>query len=351
MAITHNLSDPADSLSGFDPVAGESDGTSIGRSWLLWKIFEGFSAFFTNYVKITNASPTPTFLQGDVGSNLQTEPTKSRNVAGDSIRFYDTNDPGLLEATPRATVYTWVLNSTGGTGINLIDFQFGYHKSGDALQANPTGADAWLTGTASNVDISMYCPNMAATTTIMSNIPKIIFWKSSNFYAFMAILKGSGLNAGYALWADSSMEYAGYKHNVGAITHDRVNILLGVGISGGGLMFVESIENDYAASQSSQTTGVTNITLLSSAGRPPTGLFTFSAIQNVIGSNLRMGYVNGNKIKVVSDPIEGLLLCSAAAVAGSAGLIETYNSKYYLLFGTINDGVVTHKVILELEAV
>jgi len=85
MSIIHNLSSPANNLSGFDPVEDVIPGSVVGKSWLLWKVFEGLSLFDTNIKKITDDYPTPVFLRSEVGSNLQTEPVLNRSTAGDSI--------------------------------------------------------------------------------------------------------------------------------------------------------------------------------------------------------------------------------------------------------------------------
>lgn len=347
MAITHNLSDIADNLSCFDPVAGEVDGTTIGRSWLVWKIFEELTAQWTNFAKITNASPTPVFLQGDVGSNLQTEPAKNRNGNNDTIRFYDKNDPGLLLATPQTIVYEWRVASSGATGVNSIDMRMLFHRSGSALYT-PMATSTFVTGTTPGANISIYAPSMAGTTTTMNNIPKVIFWKSSNIYVMMSIDKGTGEYRGYFGMVNTGLSCAGYKHNVGAITHDGDEINFGILFSGSGIQYLEGRTSDYGTTLSAQQT-VTQINSMNSIGRSPTGLYTFSSINNIIGGNLKFGVLNTVTFKVVSDPLEGVLACSSTASPNNPGTITIYNNTYYLHLGSILDNTsYSHKLLLEL---
>jgi hypothetical protein len=313
----------------------------------MWKIFEGFTAQFTNFVKITNTSPTPTFLQGDVGVNLQTEPTKSRATANDTIRFYDTNDPGLLLATPTAIIHEWKQVQTGSATLNLIDWKLLFHKSGSAL-FNPFSTGSIFTPASGNLNQSVYVPaSMSSTTTIMNNIPKVIFWKSSNAYFMVSISKTSGTYAGYAGIMTNSLAAVGYKHNVGAVIHDGEDLQLSILLSGIGIQFIEGVEQAYNTNVTVQSQ-VTEITPISSIGRPPTSQFSFSSVLNVIGGNLRFGFLNTTVLKVVTDPIEGIFLCSSASVSQSSGTIASYNSKYYLHLETISDGFIAHRKLLQL---
>ncbi len=348
MAILHNLSNIADNLSGFDPVEGITDGTTVGRSWLVWKLFEGLTAFFPNLVKITNSAPTPTFLQGDVGANLQTEPALNRSSSSDFIRFYDTNDPGLTLSPPRAIIYEWKVNSSGTVGMNLIDMKLLYHISGSAL-FNPFGTFSFAQNTTDS-RYSIYNPNFPTTTTTMINVPKVIFWKSSNYYGFLPISKINGVTAGGFFMLPLSRTLQGYKHNVGAITNDGLNIHFTMLLTGLGMQYIEGSELEYATNTSSQT-ALTNISLLSSMGRPPTGLFIFNSLQNVIGGFLRIGYVNSTKIKILTEPIEGVLLCDGTAVNSSAGTIAQYSNKYYYHWYNYSDGFVNYRALIELGPV
>ena len=59
MAIIHNLTSIASNLSGFDPTAEVTPGSAVGKSWLLWRIFEALAAFDTTIKKITDSLPHP----------------------------------------------------------------------------------------------------------------------------------------------------------------------------------------------------------------------------------------------------------------------------------------------------
>lgn len=336
MAVSHNLSTITDNLSGFDPVAGETDGTTIGNGWLLWKLFEGLTAFDSTYKKITNASPTPSFLQGAVGSGFQTEPAKNSNATG-NIRFYKTDDPGLSQATPSCFIHDWV---DEGSYANLALIRFRHLVSGGTIYA-PTNTAYVQTG--AGVLNSLYYNGWSTTGTVMASIPKVIFWKSSNATAIMAINKSTGAVAGGALWFTPNI--SGYKHNVGAITqglHSNVIFLINLNA---GTHWIEGGTNESEADQSAL---VSKLSPICSAGWLPSSLFTFNSINNLIGGKLRMAVVNNSTYKYVSDEIEGVLLAHPTAAASAIGTILQFNTKYYLHWATISDGRANHRVLLEL---
>ena len=341
MAILHNLSDVADNLSGFDPVDGISG--TVGRSWILWKIMEGLLAFDSNIKKITNTSPTPTFLQGEVGSNLQTEPARSRSTTGDSIRFYHANDPGLLESPQHAIVYEFRVGATSGYGLNL--FRVRFVKDGSAVYAPGSDSDILNTGNSTNI-YHMYNFGIGSPTfTDMSLIPKVIFWKSANVNAIMAVNKSTSLFAGGFIWANPA--FAGYRNTVGAIT-DGVDHRCSVHFNAAsGSSFIEAFTQTYAGSPTTVVGGLSPICL---AGQLPTGLFSFNSVSNLIHSYLRIGIKNDASLKSVSDQLEGIVLANPTAANQSYASVYRYtaDSTWYLHFGLINDGRETHKLLLEL---
>jgi len=342
MAITHNLSSNSDPLSGFDPTSGIADGITVGRSWIMWKVFEGFSAQFTNFVKITNSAPTPTFLRGHAGSNLQTEPLRDRAVTGDTIRFYNTNDPGLALATPQAMIYEWRVIAAGVFNQNLIDARLSFLVSGGTLY-NPISTLAFL----NNEQIltrAGYAPTMPNTTTLMANVPKCIFWKSSNLYMMMAIDKTTGGYRGFHAIYNGA--FTGYKHNVGAITHDGTNLDLAFMFSGEGTEFIEGVSSSYYASTSTLSN---TIVMQSSIGTPPSSAFTYSAKNNIIGGYMRWNLLRPTDWKVLTDNIEGVIVVGSGAVSTNIGSIQSYNSKYYLIAPALNDGATnTQRLLFEI---
>jgi hypothetical protein len=342
MAISHNLSTVNDNLSGFDPVAGESDGTTIGKSWLLWKLFEGLSAFDSNIVKITNASPTPTFLQSEAGTTLQTEPAKNRATTGDYLRFYMTNDPGLSQTPANAVVYEMNFTSPGTTN-SVCSFKLRHIIDGSAVYA-PSGDSDTLSGYSTTSGQLFYICNIYSTTTTMSNISKLVFWKSANANAVMGISKVDGTYQGGGIWYNPSI--SGYRHNVGVITNG-VNARLTVinNPYGNGAGFIEPFTQTYQASPSALASGLSP---LCSAGSMPTGLFTFSSINNLIAGKLRFGMKHDSQIKLVTDEIEGIILANTTAVNIGYGQIYSWNSKYYMQHSIISDGRESHRILLEL---
>lgn len=342
MAISHNLSTVNDNLSGFNPVAAESDGTTIGKSWLLWKIFEGLSAFDTNIIKITNAAPTPAFLQSEAGTALQTEPAKNRATAGDYLRFYMANDVGLSQTPANAIVYEMKLQ-IGNASYSICAFKLRHIIDGSVVYAPSADSDTFpLSGT--SIGQNFYVPLFATTTTIMSNIPKIFFWKSANANAIMGINKVDGTYSGGGLWYNPSI--SGYRHNVGVIT-DGVNARLTIinNPYGGGAGYIEPFTQTYQAVVSALASGLSP---LCSAGSMPTNLFTFSSINNLIAGKLRFGVKHDSQIKLITDEIEGIILANPTAVNIGYGQIYSWNSKYYMQHSLISDGRETHRLLLEL---
>ena len=341
--IYHNLSTINDNLSGFDPVAGESDGTTIGKSWLLWKLFEGLSAFDSNIIKITNASPTPTFLQGEAGTALQTEPAKNRATNGDYLRFYMANDVGLSQTPASAIVYEMKLVNATNSAYSICAFKLRHIIDGSAVYAPSTDGDLF-SGTSAALTQNFYVPLFGTTTTTMSNIPKIFFWKSANANGIMGINKNDGTYQGGGIWYNPSI--SGYRHNVGVIT-DGVDARLTVinNLAGGGAGYIEAFTQTYQAVANALASGLSP---LCSAGSMPTNLFTFSAINNLIAGKLRFGMKHDSQIKLITDEIEGIILANPTAVSIGYGQIYSWNSKYYMQHSIISDGRESHRILLEL---
>jgi hypothetical protein len=110
------------------------------------------------------------------------------------------------------------------------------------------------------------------------------------------------------------------------------------------------IEGGTNEAEGDQAALVSRLSPICSAGLLPSSVFTFSAINNLIGGKLRFGLVNNAIYKTISDEIEGVMLINPSASALAIGQVAQFNSKYYLHWGNISDGRTTHRVLLELEA-
>jgi hypothetical protein len=341
MSVAHNLSSIASNLSGFDPAAEIEEGTPVGRSWLLWKIFEELATFDINIKKITNAAPTPAWLQGEVGANLQTEPSLDRASNGDSIKFYMTNDPGLAKTPPSAIIYEWrMLMSLIYYGLFTVRVR---HLISGGTAYGPGADGIIVSGQSTPIAEQAYEPPFPSTTTAMVNIPKIIFWKSNNANLMMAIGKDDASYRGYLCWLNPSV--TGYRHNIGAVTEGmdaRSTIFMN---ANKGCTFIEPFSETYNGSLNSLVTGLSP---LNSAGSMPTGLFTFSGRNNLMAGKLRFGILNNSALKLISAEIDGIILANPTAANFLAGQIYQYNNNYYLHGNTINDGREDHKVLFLL---
>ena len=181
MSITHNLTTVNDVLSGFDPVADEVDGTTIGRTWLVWKISDGFRAFDSNVVLISGSHPDiPDFLRNESGS-ITDEPAKSATGQHQTVKFYMLNDIGLSGSSPNAFVYEWGTSRDVIPNNSLISVAIRHKISGSAAyypfnSGSITIDDNGSSGTSTSCMVKW--GHAGSTTTDMEDIPKVIFWKS-----------------------------------------------------------------------------------------------------------------------------------------------------------------------------
>ncbi len=339
MAITHNLISTANNLSGFDPVADVPDGSAVGRSWLLWKLLEGLAAFDNNIKKITDSSPTPVFLRSGVGSNLQTEPSYNRNVAGDSIKFYMANDPGLTKSPQSAVIYEMKIVITN-YGLCTIKV---HHKIDGSTTYSPIADNVIVSGSSADPTQNLVYLPFSSTTTNKELIPKLIFWKSSNANLIMSIDKSDQSYKGYVVWYNPI--FSGYRNNVGAITEGLTHRATVFTNANNGFTFIEGMTPHYYGNLSSLGS---DLSPLNSGGSMPEGLFTFNSANNLIAGRLRFGIRKNSELKTVSNEIEGILLANATAAPYLAGQINKYNTKYYLHGNLMSDGRANHKVLFEL---
>lgn len=346
MAITHNLSDPSNNLSGFDPVAGESDGTTFGRTWLMWKIFDALRTFDTRVTLITASSPTPTFLQGEVGT-IVSEPAKSASSANQTISFYFNDDPGLTESTPTAIVYQWTTQADIASNVSLFSWILKFAKSGSATYApsatNIYGQFDAATTAYSNVN-TVTLGFTSGSTTVMANIPKIIFYKTNQLIGIFSIRKDTGVIAGGGYFVRPT--WTGVLNTSGT-PDEGLNISLAVWFfNNGGQVVFEGVNNLQLGTY---VTANGNNDVIKLGGLMPSSTFSISGVVYLISGVIRIAVSYPTLYKLVSDELEGVIYAHASALTADPGTISVYNSKYYLNLGSIGDSI--HKHALELEAV
>lgn len=351
MAIVHNLSTITDNLSGFDPVSGEVDGTTIGKSYIIWQIVQALIAFDTNFAIITSGSPTPTFLQAEAGT-VTSAPAKSATgtINQAAIRLYKTNDPGLSQTPQSAMIYEFNTTSDITTSNNnLFAFAIRFKISGGTTYAPTTIGiltqnDNTGTGSANNCIVNLGF--QGGSTTTMAQIPKIIFIKTADSLLIMSINKGTGLAAGYGYLINPST-WTAYKHNVGASTeglHLRMTAFIN---ANGGANGIEGVVQLFTGQLA---IGVpTGFSIVTSAGQLPTNQFTYSSNNYYMTNKLRVGLNDGTNFKSISNELEGVILLNAS-VAGSAGTIISLNSVYYLWGNSVNDGRDNYRILYRLSA-
>lgn len=342
MAISHNLSIINDNLSCFDPVAQEADGISFGKGWLLWKIFEGMSTFDSNIKKITNTSPTPSFLQSEAGTTLQIEPAKNRTVNGDFIRFYMTNDAGLSQTPSSATIYEMSIVNYNYPDRGMLSFKIKHKIDGQSVYA-PSNELFNTADPYGNYANTFYGVTFSYYTSTKAEIPKIIMWKSANANVMSVIDKVNGGTRGGLIWYNPII--TGYRNNIGIITNGLNTRLTILGNIKEGSCYIEPFTQNCESSIGSIVSGLFP---LCSAGSLPTNLFTFNNINNLIAGKLKFSMKNNTQIKLITDEIEGIILANPTAVSLSYNQIYKWNNKYYIVFGTINDKIEKQMILLEL---
>lgn len=341
MAIIHNLADITDNLSGFDPVAGISDGTTVGNSYILYKIGQALISFDSNLKIVTNSSPTPSWLQSSVGSGLATEPAMNRSVTSDSIRFYWVNDLGLSASTPHCWV--WELKAAGATGGNskISSFIFWVNSSTGAYSPLATTSVADTT----TANTGFFTTSYTTSTTVMAYVPKIIFRRSSNAMHLVAINKVTNAYAGM-ISIYMPVIASAYRPTIGACTHaDNIHFYFSHN-NNGGMSYIEPFTQNYYASSTARSTATYQFT---SCGHPPSTLFTFNSANNMIAGKYKFGLKNDTNLILVTEEIEGLLVVNNLNNSlGNYGGIILVNGTYYLNGHYFSDGLNTFKTLYYL---
>lgn len=335
MAITHNLATASNNLSGYDPVEGESDGTTIGKNYIVWQIFQGLKAFDSNVEMISGSGATPDWLAPASG-NMMVAPAKNSNTTHKYVNWYYKNDPGLSGSIPNVWMYEW---GTGTVASNYNKLSVGIkHIISGSAAYRPFASGSIVDNTAAGFTSTYtktvaYLANFTTTTTTMANIPKVIFWKSNNLNSMMAINKADGVYYGYFNWYTPT--YTGYRASLSGSFTQGTN-MNAIAFTNGdtGNTWVEGFTQQYGTSLTAQVNGMSVVT---SAGTMPTIKFNMGTDLSLITGKIRIGLGGETAyFKAISDEIEGLFYCNVAAVGDLAGTIIFLNSKYYLVLNTLD---------------
>lgn len=322
MAILHNLSDPSNNLTGFDPVGGIAEGTTIGNNYVVRKIVDNLLATNPNFKEITNADPTPVFLQAHP-STIPAVPLVGRNVSNEYINLYRTDDAGLSQATPSCFIYQFIMTNTSYK-ISMI-FR-AYHKTSGGSISVVYSPDIFGINSGSG-DCIYYNP-----LSLVSSYHKVAIWSSANALYLASINRSTGDLAGGILIHFPN--YTGYNRLTGAITYglDR-NLLSWQNHNAGGTACLEMVSNLYNYNNNDIPT---KISYICSIGLLPSNTFTLSGVQRFVTGKLRLA-INEGDFKLVSEEFEGVSLIHSSLVGGPASIISA-NGGYYMVGPIIKDG-------------
>jgi len=344
MAVFTNLTTASDNLSGFDPVDGISDGTAVGKTYVMWKLFDALRTFDDRITLITSESATTLAWMTASSANIQSEPVITRATINDKIRFYMSNDTGLSASLPSAVVYEWwIYNSTsyyGNFGVSI-----GHIISGSTYVLDLDRLIANIDNTL--INNAFYWLINTATTTVMNNIPKAVFWKSSNATALIAISKADNtFRGGYVFGYPDVV--SGYRETTGSLVEGE-NVQANVSFNfAGGCTFV----NHFGATKEGSLTILSStISILGSVGYLPTQMLVYSSSNHMMFGKFRFSCVELSGIPEieVTEELEGLYFTNSTnATLPSFGGIAQYGTNYYISMGNNSDGRITHRLFLDL---
>jgi hypothetical protein len=352
MAVTHNLSSVANNLSGYDPTVGLAAGTTVGRSYILRKYFEAIMAFDSNIVEITNAAPTPAWLQAEAGNILSTVAV-NRNTSGDFIHFYMANDPGLLQTPQRVFIYR-IINQNSSGFIHGMGAHIFFKESGGSIVSTmlsfattignaAAGAAAATIGASSGV-IGNWSTT-AGTTTTFSIIPILLLVKTSDMLIMLSIDKtAGGYLSGLILVNPNSWTY-GYT-NIGGVIDPGINFHLACAyIPQNAMGYYESYTPVQFASQGSN--GIhANTDILTSIGILPANTYTIGSAGKILFGKARFGLAHTN-FKALTNELEAVSVVNIGLA--TTGVITNYGGKHFLAFAHLNDGRQQAKYLVQLD--
>lgn len=360
---THNLSNPADILSGFDPVAAYGDGTTIGNTFVARQYFGGLTAFDSRVQEITPSNTAcPSWLLPLSGNLLGTVATNA--TSNGNIRFFFSDDPGLTASTSSISanciVHNWSYITTmasvnEGYIISYVIFSLSGNSLYKKTSLSSDSSVSFVFSSSENVASKMIAQHdgYASSTTIMNDIPKMIYWRSNDVIAMLAVdkdttaVKGSHFLRIKPHWQGFSSSASATSSSGTIINGENFNAIIQINSAYGALvfegfnMFVSESGTSYA-----NTDGLTNI---SSAGKLPNVAFSVSSLVKVVTSKLRMSLQPTATPKFIctSDELDNILLSDSSLYAVST--IQLINGNYYLVNGLITDGKHNYNLLLQLS--
>ena len=249
-----------------------------------------------------------------------------------------------MSKTPaNAIVHEWVVgNATSNFTIFYQKLRFA--KSGATTYAPSTVNNyyIWSTTTASNYVYGTAFNTTSGTANLLNYVPKIIFWKSANATALFAINRTNGAPLGAMFTVNKFPN--GYVQGSGAVVEGtNFNGILSINQYGGGTGIEGFSEQEFGGYQSRLSTGA-----IYSSNDLPNQLFSYGAVNYLIASTLKVGFMTNTLWKTVSDEVEGIIIAEPSAMAGTQNSIVAVNSKYYIYGGSISDNSRVYRFLFEL---
>lgn len=343
MSYLHTLADPSNILSAFDPVAGISDGTTVGITWVLRQTFGALTALDSNIQEITASNTAcPSWLVSLSGSLLGTVGMTDQTT-NKVVRFFRADDPGLT-ATTTANCIVYEFRS-----LNTISVysKWGVHwkmaVSGQGFVASTLTGNSGAIFDYSFDRSSSYAlwldNSLGGTTTTMAYIPRIVFWRSSNVIYMQTVRKsdGSCLGAGFI---SLHPRFGGFSVSGNSLSGDIVygnnaNIVLGINRSGG----IGWLEGITKISTEDRHTIASDYSLISSVGKLPNVLFSVSGNLRTIAGKVNIGIQPSTNqfVAVSSESLDNLYIVHSS-IASAVGTIITLNGNYWLIGVIMRDG-------------
>lgn len=347
MAYSHNLSDPSDITTGFDPVLGLAG--TIGMTYVIRQIFGGLTAFDSNMQEVTASNTAcPTWLQALSGNLLGTV-SQSSTDANIYLRFFRLDDPGLTASPPNCMMYRWQRLNYTATERNRIWHRMEYAVSGVGVKTEVTGtgsSDLWRYSFESGRSYSLYHTSNYSSSD-PNVFPKVMYWKSDNANFLMGIDKADNSHRGGGC-ISFHPNFSGYTLT-GSVSGDihigeNLNTIFYIGLGGGCGVF----DGPTTEQRVDKLSKPSEVSVISSVGKLPSLSLSLSGQQRIVVSKFAMALqTDNNVITAVSEAMDSAYLVHNDV--GGSGEIVLYNSNYWLLDGYINDGLRTFDIALQLS--
>lgn len=359
---THNLSDPADIQTCFDPVSGIGDGTAVGHAYYIRQVFGGLTAFDSNVQEITPSNTAcPAWLLPLSGNILGT--VAVNNASNSFLRFFFSNDPGLTASTSSISANCMIYHWEYSTSLNSINESYILPYVMFALSGTPyifTSASAESAGnymyySSRNLDSQMLVQHLYSgnTNTTMANFPKILFWKSGEVLSMFAVNKNTSAYMGGGdiynrpHWEGFASSASATSSSGTIINGQNFNAIV-QNSGGGGSLCIEGF-NRYTSEHVNAYSSVDGLTYISSAGKLPDIAFSVSSSVKVITTKLRIGLQPSTNPKFIAthSEIDNVLLVNSSLY--TIGTIQLLNGIYYYVCGYISDGKNAFRKLLQLS--